>query len=461
MTLSPRVRSADTRSVSPAGASQVGRPIGAQFVPRPPLIWLFLGTAALLLLAPSDHTLVLAGLGLDALLLVFAILDAALAARVPLEVCRRRPPRLSVGARNPLWLEIHNRSRRPLRLDLVDQPPPEVGPAVEVRSLRVEPFGRAEVAADLYPRARGHYLWGDVHLRVHGALGLAAAQRRIPLSEEVKVYPDLRAATRLVLAGGARDLGALGLHLLRREGEGSEFEMLREYTPGDAFRDIDWKATARIGEPVVRARQPERSQTVFIGIDAGRLMAVRSGALSKLDHAVNAALLLAFVALRTGDRVGLLVFSDEVQTFVPPGKGKSQYRRILEALYAVEASPTYVDFVGSARAILASQRRRALVVTFTEVTDASTSAPLLTYVRRLTRRHLPVIVALRDPALDQEATAGQDPWRMAVAAEMLDEREGLLKGLGTAGARVLDCLPEVSMIRAVNAYVEIKQQQRL
>ncbi|RMG16189.1 MAG: DUF58 domain-containing protein [Deltaproteobacteria bacterium] len=450
-----------------AAGAEIARPqapvraAAARFVPRGRLAWLLAAPALLLLVAPVDGGVTAAALAIDASLLLAAFVDAAIAARARIEATRAVPPHLSVGVPNRISLRLLNRGPRTVRIEVLDQPPPSFEGSAHLHSVRIPPFSSMRVEERLVPTARGRYRFGDLCLRVRGPLGLAVAERRLPLCEEVKVYPDLRAVRRLALAGGARTRSELGIHELRREGEGSEFETLREYGPGDAYRDIDWKATARRGEPVVRTQQPERSQIVLIGVDTGRLMAAQSGRLSKLDHAINAALLLAFVALRSGDRVGLVTFSDEVHRYLPPRRGRTQYRRILDALYQIEAARTYVDYRAYARSILALQRRRALVLTFTDLFDETASGELVLQMGRMARRHLPVVITLRDPALDRMVADAEDPWRMAVAAELLDERESLRRGLKLAGARVLDPLPDESVVAAVNTYVELKRRQAL
>lgn len=427
--------------------------------------WLALPPILALVLLPGRPHVAWAVLGLDVLIVLLAVLDGLLAARAALEVERRLPSHLSVGAPNPVRLLVHNRTGRRLVLRLWDERPAALEADADVLPLRMPAWGSGAAVWRVTPPTRGRFTWGDAWIRVRGPLGLSWAERRFELAQAVKVYPDVRSVTHLLLAGGTRDLAVMGVHALRREGEGSEFETLREYQPGDSFRDVDWKATARRDAPVVRVQQPERSQTVLLCLDASRLMAVRSGALSRLDHAVNAALLLAFVALRNDDRVGLLVFADEVVSFVPPAKGRAHYRRLLEALYGVEPSRTYVDHRAFARAVLANQKRRALVLTFTDLHDEATTRPLVEQVRRIARRHVPVILAMRDPALEAAARARplheEDAFRMAAAAELLDEREALRRGLSSAGAHILDPLPEDAVVAAVNAYVQVKRRQLL
>src|SRR5919199_2983552 len=191
-------------------------------------------------------------------------------------------------------------------------------------------------------------------------------------------------------------LEEFGIHRSRLAGRGTEFERIRDYTPDDEYRRIDWKATARRHRPMTRVYEVERSQNVFLVLDAGRMMAGRAGPLAKLDYAVNAALMLAHVALGCGDRVGLMVVSDDVDAYLPLGKGQAQFNQCLELLYGVEARLCHVDYRAALEQIARRCKRRSLVVFFTDLVDEETSAELVTYMRLLRPVHLPLCVTLRD-----------------------------------------------------------------
>ncbi|MFW5878850.1 MAG: DUF58 domain-containing protein, partial [Myxococcota bacterium] len=358
---------------------------GGRPVPTKRLLLLALLPLPALLLAPLGGAVVPLVLLVNGVLLLLAAMDFLAARAHPLELERTLPARFSVGVPNKVSLAVRNRGARRASVSVWDHVPPgfvkpgrlhegepeskgerfsEAGAFEEdLITMSIPAFEISRCSLRLAPSSRGAYSFGDLYVRLTGPLGLCGADRIAMASVGVKVYPDLRGAGRLLLSGGARDLVSQGVRLVRREGEGSELSALRDYEPGDSYRDVDWKATARRDEPIVRAREPERSQTLLVCVDAGRLMAARTGGLSKLDHAVNAALLLSFVALRCDDRVGLLLFADEVLAWVPPGKGRLQYGRILEALYGAQASLTYVDYRELVRTVLARQQRRALVVT--------------------------------------------------------------------------------------------------
>ena len=328
--------------------------------------------------------------------------------------------------------------------------------------LALAPGERLDVTYMVTPLRRGDYRFGEVHVRAESWLGLATLAGLAPLAEEARVYPDVQGVKQLGLAARFRDMQALGLKVIRREGGGREFEKLRDYVHGDSLREIDWKATARRNKPITRVFGAERSQTLLLCVDAGRLMAARSGELSKLDHAINAALLLAYSALKGEDRVGLVVFADGVKLFLEPARGAGQYRRILQALYGVEPALCHVDYEAFTKAVLTRVKKRSLVAIFTDLYDRESGQPLVACTKVLRRRHLPLCITQSDDHLEgmRRAVPGTTDalYERAVATEALREREVLKGELAREGAHVLDRPPERLTVDAINAYIELKQR---
>jgi uncharacterized protein (DUF58 family) len=329
----------------------------------------------------------------------------------------------------------------------------------------VRPQQDASVTYHVTPRSRGRFTFGDLYARVTQAPGLSVRQVRIPAAEEVRIYPDLREVARYEVMARRSRLEDMGVHRSRLAGRGAEFERIRDYTPDDEYRQIDWKATARRNRPMTRVYEVERSQNVFLVIDAGRMMAGRVGALSKVDYAVNAALMLAHVALKAGDRVGLMIVSDSVDAYLPLGKGAAQFRQCLELLYGVEARLCHVDYRGALEQIAIRCKRRSLVVFFTDLVDEDTSAELVSYLRLLRPTHLPLCVTLQD---EQVVLASRRPtetatqmYQRTVALDLLTERRRVLDSLQRQGAVVLDSAPEELSVGVVNRYLELKYRQLL
>ena len=214
-----------------------------------------------------------------------------------------------------------------------------------------------------------------------------------------------------------------------------------------------------------RVYEVERSQNVFLVLDAGRMMAGRVDRLSKLDYAVNAALMLAHVALRAGDRVGLMTVSDGVDSYMPLGKGNTQFERCTELLYSVTARLCHVDYRGALEQIAMRCKRRSLVVFFTDLVDEDTASELVQYLRLLRPVHLPLIVTLRDQKITDAARRPSetvdDMYERTVALDMLSERQRIRESLQRLGAVVLDVAPEELSVQVVNRYLDLKYRQML
>ncbi len=426
---------------------------------------------ALLLALAALPALVAAGapgvlwvvLALDLAVLLLAAVDGLLTPGPGSLVAKRelREP-LSAFAPNRVVLALSSRARGALRLELADAPPPELDSADHRRRVTLRPGESASLEYQVVPRRRGEVFFGDLHTRARGPLGLAFRQWKVPLTRTVPVYPDLRgmaaaAGAERIEEGRARTRGFL---------EGREFAALRPYQLGDDIRGIDWKATARRGAPVVREWQPERNQAVWLLLDCGRhLSAPLGGGRSKLDHAVDAALALARAAALRGDRTGAVLFGAEVERVVPPGAGRAGLGALAEALHRVQARPEESDYGAAFDALSARQRRRALVVVFTDLSDPDSSALLRARAAQLARRHLVLLLAVADSEIAEVAWSRPERTEEAfarVAAErILEERDLAAASLASVGVRV-ESAPARSLVAAVvNRYLEVKRRGEL
>jgi len=408
---------------------------------------------------------VVAALAYDGLLVGAAALEArSLARRTPVAT-RVLDARLVVGAKNRIVVRLHNPTSRGIRVTVRDELPDGWVAEPEEQTLEVPAFARREIAYDVVPPRRGRYRFGDVHLRLEGAARLGAALVRVPAAADARVYPNVLGPRRFELAARLGDLRSIGFRNIRVAGQGGEFEQLREYVAGDAYRELDWKSTAKRQRPVTRVYQQERSQIVVIAVDAGRMMATRLAGLTKLDHAINASLLLAYVALRQGDRVGLVVFADTIKAFVAPGRGPGQYRKLLEVLYAVEAQPTHVDFRRLVEHVRVRLPRRALLVMFSDLLDEAQAMPLAEYAVVLRKKHLPVCVTMHDPIATRLADvaphSAEDVYLRAAAADVLADRESVKAHLAKAGIAIVEAPPGELAVATVNRYLEIKARRAL
>jgi uncharacterized protein (DUF58 family) len=335
----------------------------------------------------------------------------------------------------------------------------------------------------VFPVHRGDYHFGSISARYRGPLGLVWKQQRTDMSGEVKVYPNLLAVRQYESLLHRGMLQEIGLRRTRLRGAGTEFDRLREYTPDDEYRRINWTATARRHQPIAVDYTAERAQNIMLLIDTGRLMATQvpyAGelaapddlgprdvvpALTRLDHSVNAALLLAYVSQETGDRVGLLAFSDRVRTFVKPSAGRRQFLGMTDALYNIQPEATESDPAAAFSYLRVHNPRRSLVVIFTDIAHEAAGRWLLAHIGSLARRHLPLVVTMRDPAIEAVAVgpvAGSDTvYQRAVARDVLDRRDVLLSRLRAAGALTLDVPADKLSPSLINRYLEIKARGAL
>ncbi len=379
------------------------------------------------------------------------------------QVSRNHDDRLSLAALNQITVHVRLRSGfRPTPLWLRDETPPSFDIASEERILRtvVRPSKESTVSYHLRPPRRGDYQFGDTHLRWGSMLGLLRRQASFATAVSVKVYPNLVDVKKYDLVVKRNRLWELGLRSARIFGNGSDFERLREYQPDDEYRRINWKATARRGKPISVEYETERSQNLVILLDIGRMMRSPVDDVARLDHAINAVLLLAYVAAKKGDRIGVLTFADSVQTWIAPRGGKGQFHRMLEMLYAVQSQPIEPDYNAAFTYFAAKQRKRSLVLVFTDLTGSLSTESLIAQMSRLRRQHLPLLINISDPTVIQLARQAIDNsetlHQRTVAEQLLEERKLSLERLRRQGVLTLDVPADEISVSVINKYLEIK-----
>ena len=435
------------------------------------------GRFAILLLVPLPILLLGGGSAatagaaalVDLLLLALAALEAwRLPSRREVRVRRVARAALPLGGRTTLEVEVRLPEGAPegLRVEVHEDLPPEIRVATRPPAATVPPGGAATFRTEVVAVRRGRFRLGSVHLRIAGGLGLVLRQHSFEDPAEVRVLPNLSGVARYRLLALRGRLREAGLRHLRLRGSGTAFESLRDLLPGEDIRRVDWKATARRGRPIARNFEVERSQSVVLAVDAGRLMTAEvRGGFARLEYALHAALVLAHVAVSRDDRVGALVFSDRVQGFSPPARGRGALERAASLLGAAEGRVVESDVEAAFRHLAARGRKRSLLVVFTEVVDPDTSAAVLAHVARAAGRHLALVVTLRDLALEEVARSPvrspDDAYRRAAAEELLHARDQALAMLRRRGVSVLDSPPSGVTAALVDRYLELKSRGRL
>jgi uncharacterized protein (DUF58 family) len=312
---------------------------------------------------------------------------------------------------------------------------------------------------------RGVAAIGNAYIRYQSVLGLAERWAMAPLRQEARVYPNLDEARRhSIYLTRSRQIEMEKRHS-RMRGLGREFESLREYRDGDELRDICWSATARRGKLVTRLFQIERSQTIWIVIDSGRLMRARIGGLSKLDYAVNAALSLAQVALYSGDRVGLLAYGRGIDHRVAAARGSAHLRVLMDELASIAEETAEADHLRAAGRLLGDQQRRSLVVWLTDLAETAMTPEVIEAASQMMPRHLVLFAVIGQP--DLHAMAGVEPQRVeqmyqaAAAQEVVYRRERLLARLRERGALALEVNSSALSLTLVNSYLDVKERSKL
>ena len=436
-------------------------------IPSRLFVLLMLVPLALAIAAIADRTLLWPMLGADGFIALVAAMDALLARRTLVEVRRSSREVFSIGRSNIVTLELRSKARRKLHVRVTDDLFEHASAPELPLELELRPGAREQAVYRVVPHRRGTYALGDHTIRYGSPLGLWIRQITQRASQPVRIFPDVQAVRDYeLLARQSRDAAA---RATRRRGGASEFEALREYQRDDEYRKIDWKATARRHKLITRTYQLERDQSVVFMLDAGRLMTAESDGLSLFDHALNATLMLTYVASRGGDQVGLMTFADRVLTYLPPGPGKSASQRLIRSLFAVHPDLVETDYEGAFTSLGPRLRKRSLVVLFTQILDHNAAQQLLRLTRGLLPRHLPLVVLLRDPSIEalvqieanQFAPGDHRPYITAAAAEVLSWREKLIRDLKRAGALVLDVLPRELSPGLINRYLEVKARQML
>jgi uncharacterized protein (DUF58 family) len=392
------------------------------------------------------------------------VIDVLMASRLPTPlVSRLVPASLSLGVPVEVRLRLRNPSGRPVTADVHDHYPASFECRGMPRRVSLKPREWIELAYEARPLARGEAAFAPAELRMSSPFGLWQATRRAGEAMPARIYPNFRALARYTLLATDNRLSQIGVLQVRRRGEGMEFHQLREYREGDPPRAIDWKATARTARLISREYEEEKDQRVLLVIDCGRRMASKDGELSHFDHTLNAALLLAHVALRQGDAVGMLTMGG-ISRYCEPRKSIGAVHAILNRAYDIEPTLAVPDYQQAARDVMVRQRRRTLVIMLTNLRDEDDDT-LLPALKLLRARHLVVLASLREAILSRALTARVDSFDRAVthaaAADYLAARERAFRKIETAGAITLDVEPERLPIALVNRYLGLKREGRL
>ena len=405
-------------------------------------------------------------LGLDVALGAVVLADlATLPARSAFSVQRESVRVASLRKRHPVSLTVSNHTSRSYPVTVRDGVPHLLNPRPSQFFLPMQGRSRTTWEYVLRPGRRGAFTISGVYVKARSRLGLWQRLLSYPCETTIHVYPDMKQLREYALLARTNRLSQVGVRRTRRIGQDHDFERLRDYTIDDNYKHIDWRATARRRKLTVKDFQATQSQRLMFLVDCGRMMTNEAAGLSLLDHALNAMLMLSYVALRHADSVGLICFSDEIHAYVPPRGGMNQMNRLLHASF--DRFPQLVEsrYDLAFRYLASHSRKRSLVVLVTNLIDEVNANQVEQYLTNLVGRHLPLGVLLRDhqifDAAEVEHPRQSAFWRAAAAADILAWRHQVLTDLASKGTLTLDVFPEQMTAPLVNRYLEIKARHLL
>lgn len=373
------------------------------------------------------------------------------------------PPQLYIGESDPLRIRLETVSPSfDLRARMVVDLDPTLAPQPE-RDVSVARGAPLETTLPLLPSRRGMVRLATLWLRWTGPLGLMGRSVRRPLDLEVPVIPNIRAVKAAAIRLFMRNDFMSGLKVERYVGDGSEFDSLREFVPGLDTRAIDWKATARHHRLMSREYRAERNHEVVLAFDTGHRMGEPLEGAPRLDHAINAGLLLAYCSLKTGDRVSLFAFDERVRMHAEVAGGTRSMAAIQRRLAELDYSNGETNFTLGLTDLSMRLRRRALVVVLTEFADTVTAELMIENLDRLARRHIVVFACLKDTELSSLSGAAPaddlDVSRAVVAADLERDREVVLRRLARSGILCVDAPPHALSAALVDRYLEVKRRE--
>ena len=432
--------------------------------PRKRALFLFILPCVLsfVLTVSAEQWLVAFVVLVDLGIIVLGAMDfVTLASRKSFSVERQVGRIASLNKQHVVTLVITNESRWTQYVSIRDDIPAEFTVEPEQFNLTLEPQSQTTVSYRMNPNRRGAYELQSVHLRVPSRFGLWHRFVAVPQRSIIHVYPDMKQLGQYALLARTNRLSLLGVRRTRKIGQDNEFERLRDFTRDDNFKHIDWRTTARRNKLTVKDYQTSQSQRIIFLVDCGRMMTNESDGFSLLDHSLNAALMLSYVALRQGDSVGMICFSNRVHSFVPPNAGMNQMNQLLHAGF--DRFPELVEsrYEDAFLYLATNCKKRALVVLITNIIDEVNSHQISSYLTNLVGRHLPVGVLLRDHQLFNAVDAPTSWHRAGVAAEILTWRHQVLTDLAHKGVLALDVFPEDMTAPLINQYLEVKARHLL
>lgn len=393
------------------------------------------------------------GLTLIDVLLVFA-------SKEPISIERKMNARFNLGDENRIRLTIQNLTPQPINFTMIEGYPVEMQDRSTVLSGTVLPSKAKEFEYMFTPKARGEFSFGDVFVVIRSMFFMASRRIDIALKEDVVVYPSVAQMKKYELLVFQQQKTSSGIKKIRRLGNNSEFEQIKNYVQGDELKSINWKATSRKNELMVNQYQEEKSQSIYCVIDKSRNMQMEFDGLSMLDYSINSTLVFSNIALKKGDRAGLITYSDKIGTMLPAERSAGQMRRIQETLYNQKTMYKEGNFDLLYQSVRRTVKSRSLLMLFTNFETEFAMRRAIPVLRRLNQKHVLVVVFFQNSDLQELAYKPsktiQDVYQATVAERMISTKAKIARELRKNGIQTILTLPDELSINAINKYLELK-----
>lgn len=382
-----------------------------------------------------------------------------------LEAERVLTDRFSIGDPNKIFIRIRNKYPFPLRSSIIDEIPVQFQDRNWLRKIQVGAQSESELHYTLTPLSRGEYHFHDINVYAHGPLQLVRRRFIFPVHQTVKVYPSYIQMRKYQLLAVSNRLQEVGVKRIRKIGHSMEFEQIKEYVRGDDYRTINWKATARKDSLMVNNYTDERSQQIYCLINKGRVMKMPFHGMTLLDYSINAALVLANVALVRQDKAGIVTFEKNIDMFLQADKKPTQMNLVLETLYRQKTDFLEADFEKLFSVIRNRVTNRSLLVLFTNFESLESLQREMPALKRMARYHLLLVVFFENTelkqVLDKKASSIEEIYIKTIAEKFMYEKRLMVKELHKNGILSILTSPENLTVNTVNKYLELKTRMSI
>jgi uncharacterized protein (DUF58 family) len=432
--------------------------------------WFFVVFAAVVMLYVTTYTfpaLMFVAHVTLASLFALTLLDTLLvfSSRNPIRVERKVETRLNLGDENAVELTIFNLTSQPINFSMIEGYPVEMQDRSSVLKGTMLGGSSRTFNYQFTPKTRGTFEFGDVFIIIRSMFFMASRRVDFPLTQTVDVYPSVLQMKKYELLVFQQQKTAAGIKKIRRLGNNSEFEQIKSYVQGDEIRTVNWKATSRRNELMVNQYQEEKSQSIYCILDKSRSMQMEFDHLSMLDYSINSSLVFSNIALRKGDRAGLITYSDKIGTMLAADKSSGQMRRIQEALFNQKTHYKEGNYEVLYNSIRRTIKQRSLLMLFTNFETEFSMRRAMLMLRRLNQKHVLVVVFFQNSELQELAykpsKSIQEVYQSTVAERMISLKAKMARELRQNGIQTVLTLPEELSINTINKYLELKAKGAL